>query len=549
MPKRVILISVDDLRFDALSCVDETRYLDRYGLAGMRATPTLDGLAAEGTRVTQAVSTASYTPTSHASMLTGCFPPRHGVRAFLSNRLPETVPTVAESFAQYGFHTVSAIDFGDMFELLGLDRGFEQRFVADDQALLDHLGTRVDDPLFLFMHLVDVHPPVGESFCPPWDGYNDSFYDELERLAESLGMPAKLPRPEEIGAEQARAQAVALSGRLRTWAEDRRIADLVELPRYLAGVNKFDGGRMRWLLDRLGERGLLDGTLLVVTSDHGQGPMPDWTMGDPRIPLKFDHGETVLDEVIRVPLILRGPGVPAGQVLDRQVSLADLGPTVLDWAGIEPEPEVQGRSLLDLVETGEGGDSTAYAEVWYHDRAVLSRYLRRSLAAGGLAPEGYETFLSHRVVRTPRFKYARRGSDLEPADWAANDSEFVRALHHKLLGRVADEAVAAELLRQLRDGSRDRESLAADFRSRNAYAEALYDLDADPREEVDLLALARSLELLGHDHEAPAIAAELASAMDALEEAGPELTADSLAAPSAGIERVESRLRDLGYID
>ena len=548
MPKRVILISIDDLRFDALSCVDETGYLDRYGLAGMRSTPTLDGIAAAGTRISQAISTASYTPSSHASMLTGCFPPRHGVRSFLRNPLPQSVPTVAESFANYGFHTVSAIDFGDMFSLLGLDRGFGERFVADDQGLLGHLAERAADPLFLFMHLVDVHPPVGESFCPPWEGYNDDFYDELERLAAELGFPARLRRPDEVGNEAARAEAVALSGRIRTWAEDRRIADLVELPRYLAGVNKFDGGRLRWLLDRLSERDLLDGALLVVTSDHGQGPMPGWTMADPRVPLKFDHGETLLEEVIRVPLLLRGPDIPAGQVIDRQASLADVGPTILDWAGISAEPEMQGRSLLDLLTTGEGGDSPAYAEVWYHDRAALSAYLRRSLASGGMAPEGYETFPAQRVVRTPRFKYSRRGSDLEAADWEANDAQFVRSLFQKLLGRIVDEPAASELLRQLRDGALDREGMAAAMHTRNPGAEALYDLVADPREEVNLLPLARSLAVSGHEHWAPAVAAELSAVMDRFEEAAPH-QAEAVAAPAEGLGRVESRLRDLGYID
>jgi hypothetical protein len=549
MPRRVILISVDDLRFDALSCEGDTRYLDRYGVAGLRDTPTLDGLAAQGTRVTQAVSTASYTPTSHASMLTGCFPPRTGVRAFLRNRLPDSVPTIAESFAGYGFHTVSAIDFGDMFGLLGLDRGFEQRFTADDGALLEHLAAHAEDPLFLFMHLVDVHPPVGESFCPPWEGYNDDFYDELERLAERLGMPAQLPRPAEIGNEQARAQAVALSGRIRTWAEDRGIADVVELPRYLAGVNKFDGGRLKWLLERFEEQGLLDGTLLVLTSDHGQGPMPADAMGDPGIPLKFDHGETVLEEVIRVPLIVRGPGIPAGAVVDRQVSLADLGPTILEWAGIEPDPEVQGRSVLELLETGEGDDSLAYAEVWYHDRAALSAYLRRSLAAGGLSPDGYETFLAHRVLRTPRHKYSRRGAELDASDWATNDSGFVRALFHKLLGRVADEAVAAELVRQLRDGTTDRERLAADFATRNAGREALYDLAADPHERVNLLALAPSLELLGETPDAPRVAAQMAEVMDALEAAAGEVPDAEAPAAAADLSKLEARLRDLGYVE
>jgi arylsulfatase A-like enzyme len=540
MPRRIFLISVDDLRWDALSCEPDTRYLDRYGLASMRDTPTLDGIAARGARFGQAISTASYTPASHASLLTGCFPPATGVRAFLTNPLPASVPTVAETFETAGFHTVSAIDFGDMFALLGLDRGFAERFVADDAALLAHLEEVRDEPLFCFMHLVDVHPPVRESFSPPWDGYNDDVFDELQAMAAELGIPAG-----DLGGD--RGKAVALSGRIRTWAEDRGVADAVELPRYLAGVNKFDGGRLKWLLERFEALGLLEDSLLVVTSDHGQGAMGPETMGDPSVRSKFDHGETVLEETIRVPLLMAGPRIQAGTAVDRQVSLVDVGPTVLDWAGVDPEPSVQGRSLLAQLDGEEDRDSVAYAEVWYHDRGALSAYLKRSLKGGGLAPDGYETFLNQRVVRTPRMKYSRRGAPLTAADRAGTDAQFVTVLHHKLLARVPDPAVLRELTGQLRDGARTREQVEADVAARALHGEALFDLRDDPWETVNLLVLARSLAVQGQDHQAPAVAAELAAVMDGIEAAAAQSAGP--AAPTPGLERVEARLRDLGYID
>jgi arylsulfatase A-like enzyme len=551
MARRVFLISIDDLRYDALSCETDTRYLDRYGLASLRRTPTLDGCAAGGVRFGQAIAAASYTPASHATMLTGRFPPSHGVRAFMTRGLDASVPTLAETFAMSGFHTVSAIDFGEMFALLGLDRGFDARFVADDRALLAHLREHASEPLFCFIHLVDVHPPVGESFCPPWDGYSDDFYAELEAVAADLGVGGPIASTD---ADERRREAVAMSGRVRMWAEDRRIADLVELPRYLAGVSKFDGGRLRWLLDQLDEAVTADDTLLVITSDHGQAPMASWRMGDPRVPLKFDHGETVVEEAIRVPLIISGPRIPAGGVVEQQVSLADVPPTVLDWAGIDPEDGVQGRSLLSLIDGEEVADSTAYAEVWFHSRSELSRYLRRSIAAGGLLGEGYNTFLNQRIVRTPRFKYSRRGSELTAADHAAADAEFVRACHERLLAQQADPVLAAEHARELREGTRTRAGLAEDLAGRNPDREALYDLRADPHEEVNQLVLARSLQRLGIAHHAPGIAAELAAAMDEIDpaDAGPPAEAVPArvgAGTGDGLGRVEARLRDLGYIE
>jgi hypothetical protein len=553
MPKRVILISIDDLRYDALSCELDTRYLDRYGVASLRATPTLDGLAARGACFGQAITAASYTPTSHATLLTGRFPPAHGVRGFMTHGLSPDVPTLAETFAANGFRTVSAIDFGAMFTLLGLDRGFDDRLVADDETLLEHLRLHAEEPLFCFMHFVDVHPPVGESFCPPWEGYNDDFYVELEATAADLGIPHVPLGLADTDPKEARRRAIALSSRIRTWAEDRGIADVVELPRYLAGVNKFDGGRLHWLLDRLAEIDLLNGTLLVVTSDHGQGSISGRRMGDPSVPLKFDHGEALVEETIRVPLIMAGPGIPERSTIDRQVSLADLAPTLLDWAGIDPEPGTCGRSLLGLVDGSDSRDSTVYAEVWYHNRAALSRYLRRSLATGCLGDEGYETFLNQRIVRTSRYKYSRRGSELNTADWAASDVEFVRACHEKLLSRVTDPVLAAEYVRQLRDGVRVREELAADLISRNPDREALYDLEADPYEEVNLLVLARSLARLGRSHPATGVARELAETMDEIDppDTRPRGTSvpPTVKDPNGSLARVETRLRDLGYID
>jgi hypothetical protein len=485
-------------------------------------------------------------------MLTGRFPPSHGVRAFMARGLNRGVPTLAETFASHGFHTISAIDFGPMFTLLDLDRGFDDRFVADDTGLLACLHSCVDQPLFCFLHLVDVHPPVGESFCPPCEGYNDDFYSELMLTATELGLGGT-ERLSHRDPEERRRGAVELSNRIRTWAEDRGIADLIELPRYLAGVNKFDCGRLRWLLRGLEEIGLLHEALLVVTSDHGQGSMSGWRMGDRSIPLKFDHGEAVVEETIRVPLIMTGPDVPEGAEIGQQISLADLAPTLLDWAGIPAQPGVEGRSLLGLLDGSDARDSTAYAEVWFHDRAALSRYLHDSLAVGELRGQGYDTFINQQVVRTPRYKYSRRGGELNAADRNASDAEFVRACHEKLLARVADSTLALEHVRQLRDGSRTREQLIADLVTRNPAREALYDLSADPYEQVNLLVLARSLERIGVSHLATTVARELAATMSSIDPPDWAACADQgqpvLAGSDENLMRVEARLRDLGYID
>jgi hypothetical protein len=136
---------------------------------------------------------------------------------------------------------------------------------------------------------------------------------------------------------------------------------------------------------------------------------------------------------------------------------------------------------------------------------------------------------------------------------AASDVEFVRACHEKLLSRVTDPVLAAEYVRQLRDGVRVREELAADLISRNPDREALYDLEADPYEEVNLLVLARSLARLGRSHPATGVARELAETMDEIDppDTRPRGTSvpPTVKDPNGSLARVETRLRDLGYID
>ena len=518
--------------------------LDRYRLADFRDTPTLDGLAARGVRFRQAIAASSYTPSSHASILTGRFPPSHGVRAFLVNPLPPGVPTLAEEMARGGFHTVSAIDFGPMFHLLGLDRGFSERFAADDAVLLEHLRETIDEPLFLFMHLGDVHPPVGESFDEPWDRYNEEAYRELVALAGELGLIFD-PLPD-TPAER-RAAAAALSNRVRTWADDRGVTHAIELPRYLAGVNKFDRGRLAKLLRSFEEIGLLEGTLLVVLSDHGQGLIPGRAMGDNSVPAKFDHGEVVFEETIRVPLLVSGPGIREGAVLDTQVSLADIAPTIADWAGVDAPEGSEGRVLRALLEGAEQDDSLAYSEVWYHDRARLGRYLKRCLAAGRLLEEGYESLLHMRSIRTPRFKYIRRGDELVARDWELPDAEFVRQAHQKLVARAAEPAVIAELTGQLRDGVRSRRELVVDLASRDADREALYDLDSDPHESVNLLLVERSLGVLGRERELRPVADRLAEIMRTVEER--RIHEAGVRTEVSDMSIIEERLRELGYVE
>jgi hypothetical protein len=394
------------------------------------------------------------------------------------------------------------------------------------------------------VHFVDVHPPYGESLCPPHDDYNDDAYDAEERAARALGLSRFVPEG------RTRSELIALSNHVRRYCEDHALADIVQFPRYLAGVNKFDGGRLRCFLEQLRALGMLDGALLIATADHGQAPLPSWKRANRQIPQKFDHGEALIEELIRVPLLFSAPRrLPAGRALDVQASLADLVPTILEYSGIPyPAGEIDGVSLVRLLEGKQNhGREEAYSEVWYHDRTELSAFLKRSIAAKGILEDGYDTFLFQASLRTSQYKYVETGSDLTAGDLVVDDEQFARIAIRKLLGRVEDSGEVARVTATLRAGL-PRASLIADFRDRHFHRRQLFDLPRDPYEEVNLL----GVDLANRARDGQEEYTPIAEAMErTLREVQGRavVPAFQTTATAADLEKVGERLRLLGYID
>lgn len=514
--RNVILISVDDLRFDALSCVSDLRYLKRHGIAGIRSTPNMDALAARGVRFADAFSTAPYTPAAHASMLTGLLPPRHQVRAFMTNPLPSGIPTLASLMAANGYRTVASLDVPDLFGVLGLANGFQDVIGSSDEEVWTTLASS-SQPFFLFMHLEDVHPPVYESLRPPDETYNEDFYDELETLSRLLGVRSSASSDRSLDIDARRSAAVAQSGRIRQLLEQAHAVSSVELPRYLGGVNKFDSGRFASIMAKL-EPHIERGAVMILTSDHGQGTIPGHRMATGRIPEKFDHGEAVMDEVLRVPLIVVGAGIEPG-VREGVVSLVDIVPTIGELCDI-PVENVDGTSLVPALEGSRPPESLAYAEVWYHDRAELSRFLKAAVAERAFSPDGYETFLHEQTVRRGALKLiaTRRPGSNGSTTWSQDD---------------AVTGVASSL-------GRDRLDIQT---------ERLVNTEDDPWEEVNLLLQAKALRAGGlPERDLEPIAKVLRDQLDRLGSLPSEVPSEEELSESEA-DSIESHLRHLGYIE
>jgi arylsulfatase A-like enzyme len=164
------------------------------------------------------------------------------------------------------------------------------------------------------------------------------------------------------------------------------VLDLPFVKALYDGEIRYTDGQLNRVLEHLAKRGLARHTLLLVTSDHGEAFLEHGT---------WSHGHRLYEELVRIPLLLHGPGVPTGRV-PQQVSLMDLAPTVLGWLGLPPQPEHRGRSLLGRLEDREGFGETANPKGMQrlflragHDRwKVVLEVDRRT--SGVSAEEGYD---------------------------------------------------------------------------------------------------------------------------------------------------------------
>ncbi|MBM3976990.1 MAG: sulfatase [Planctomycetes bacterium] len=323
----VLFITVDTLRADVLSC---------HGY-GRPTSPCIDALAAEGTRCADALSAAAWTKPATGTLLTGLYPSRHGA-LYHGSRLhtPKDGSTLAEVFQRAGYVTAGFVTNPNIKAIFDFNRGFDRWYdaVAEDTLTLsalrdswfgrivheftryqfnwkyandiDSLNARIlpwldanrERRFFLYLHYIDPHEP----YAPPAE------YEA--RFRQAHGFPLFNERKRLVG------------------------RDL-----YDAEVRYSDDGLAR-LFEHLRSLGLYENTLIVLTSDHGEEFFEHGTLG---------HGFNLYQEVVHVPLILRGPGVAAGRVLSETIATRDLPATLLDLVGLGITELGDGKSFAGAL--------------------------------------------------------------------------------------------------------------------------------------------------------------------------------------------------------
>jgi Flp pilus assembly protein TadD len=325
----LVLVTLDTVRADHLGC-----YGDEAAV-----TPALDRLAAAGVRFAQASSAVPLTLPSHATLLSGLLPTRHGVRNNGAGALSGTTPTLATLLAGEGYRTGAFVGAFVLDRRFGLNQGFE---VYDDEIPRDPragvtleaerpgrevvdralawLGREDPRPFFLWVHLYDAHAP----YAPP--------------PAWAVRHPGR-PYAGEISAVDEQV--------------DRILAEL----------------------DR---RGLEETTVVAVAADHGEG------LGEHG---ELTHGLLLYEPTLRVPLLLAAPGRLKPRVVKTPVSLVDLAPTLAGLLGKALAPPAAGSlDGRDLSAALLAGDEPPAADLYAESRypaifgwSPLSALRRRDL--------------------------------------------------------------------------------------------------------------------------------------------------------------------------
>lgn len=301
----VLLITLDTTRADRIGA---------YGFDGIR-TPVIDRLASEGVLFKNAYTSVPLTLPAHCTLMTGLYPPGHGVRNNGNYVLPAETSTIAEILSEKGYATAAFIGSFVLDSQFGLSQGFEtyyDSFKGEEKeergyfAYIERSGGEISDlacdwlesgssPFFLWLHYYDPHYPYNPP--APFDElYEQPYIGEIAYTDSCLGRVVR----------------------------------------------------------KLDEQDLLGRTLIIVTSDHGE------SLGEHG---ELSHGHFLYNASIRVPLIMRFPErLPAGVEVDDFVSLADVLPTVCDILDLKIPRAAQGISLMPQIKGEEREGRPIYME-------------------------------------------------------------------------------------------------------------------------------------------------------------------------------------------
>lgn len=350
----ILLVVIDVLRAD---------HVGSYGYE-RDTTPRIDSLARSGVRFETAISSSGWTRPSISSLFTSLDPIQHGVLKGFNEEggdyyldvLEDSYTTISEILRFNGYESVAVAPNAYTRPEFGFGQGFSTYYseAENGQVLVDHFLSWLEEKprgkFFGYLHFMDVHWP----------------YDPPEPFDKMFGQFATSIDFDKVDWND-----------LRQWIRAYRAQltreDLQELIARYDGGTRYVDEQLSRLFDRLADQNLMDGTLIVITADHGEEFMEHGRLG---------HGRNLYDCLLKVPLIMKFPGNwGSGTVIENQVRLVDIMPTILETVGIEIPGTISGHSLIKLISTG--GNDSEMPEYAYSEHLRGDNLYRQSIRKNG----------------------------------------------------------------------------------------------------------------------------------------------------------------------
>lgn len=341
--KNVIVLLIDTLRADRTQPHNPRTRVQ---------TPALLELGTQGAVFDACQTVENWTKPSVASLLTGMWPAGHGAKE-QSSRLPDGAHLLSEVFRENGFATGAFIANGYVGARFGFNQGWDRyvNFITENRPttaenLFDSAAEWVqqnrDRRFFLYVHTIDPHVP----YSPP-----DRFL-RMYDAREYTGIVDPRRTGDQLLGAKANPPTVVFDARDR-----ERLEALYD------GEISYHDHHLAQFLRQLREWNLLDETLIVVTSDHGEEFNDHGSYG---------HGHSLYQELLHVPLIMRYPGgIQAGTRITDSVGIVDVAATVLESAQVPVHRENEGRSLMPYLRGhAPSGPAVAFSDFLHDQRAV-----------------------------------------------------------------------------------------------------------------------------------------------------------------------------------
>jgi phosphoadenosine phosphosulfate reductase len=478
---KVLLVSLDNVRYDCVSYAKEKPHLKQFYAQSLVDTPTIDEIASGSSVFTDCFSTSSYTTSAHASLFTGLLQPKHGLRPFFYKKINPGCITLAEIYKKAGYKTVLYSDVIELFQPLGLTKGFDYVYAGDINELFKQLSAfGKDEKVFCFTHLFDAHEPYIYSQNYNENGYNDDYYAFMNKMSFLYKIPVVSNDPFTLWNN--------FSGKVNYGIQTM-------LPPYIYGINKFDKGRFRLIYNTLKGLGYFnEENIYSLFADHGEGRI---TLFDPPV---FGHMGELFDEVIRIPLMLHAPQLE-NKTCDNLASIVDLFPTLVSLSGLDAGGgnsdgalDLDGISLFAEKEReycySEFCTQNMYNEIMQFNSTVYDRSKN-----GASLKDRY--FLSQRSIRTKDKKYMFIPDNISQSEGKKivenvnlSDEDFIVEMFNMIMRKRISKSEYLYLLNTLKSKQATRANIYQSMltseicnRPKNFH----FDLLSDPLEETPVI--------------------------------------------------------------